>query len=754
MWTAAPVYRTPAYNRRMPASHDLLNEAQRRAVMASGGPLMILAGPGSGKTRVIAHRIAFLVEERHVPPWRIMAVTFTNKAAREMRERVEDLLGSAASELAMGTFHSICARILRRDGEPIGLSRDFAIYDTDDQMSLIRGIESELDIDPKRFPPRAVLSAISTAKNEQRGPEQFQRQADSYYEEIVARVYTKYEAALRRAGAVDFDDLLGRTLELFDGFPEVAERYAERYLHVLVDEFQDTNLVQFRLARILAGTHRNLTVVGDPDQSIYSWRAADIRNILNFEEDFPDATTVLLEQNYRSTGHILRAAHAVIARAEGRPEKRLWTENPEGSKVIEFEADFSEEEGLFIAGEINKLVRSGQVKPAGVAVMYRTNAQSRAIEEAFLARGVRYRIVGGTRFYDRAEVRDLLAYLRLIHNEYDTVAFRRIVNVPNRGIGDKTAGEVVAGAAELGLSPISGAHRTVRGDDEASAIPKLALRSRQALAVFLDLMDAVSREREHLSVADLLDRVLARINYKEYLEKHDRDHAETRWENVQELRAVAAQYEEVEREASLSAFLEEVALVSDIDDPGAEAPDAVTLITLHAAKGLEYPVVFIAGMEEGLLPHFRAIEAMPDRTQMEEERRICYVGMTRARDRLFLTRARRRFMYGSIRAHPASRFLADIPNEEVSAPGGEARRGDTMSPRGLRAAAAARREEDFEAQPGFSPGDRVRHSTFGVGVVIAVALQGGDQQVTVAFPDQGVKKLLQSFARLEPVSHD
>ena len=738
----------------MPVSHDLLNEAQRRAVETPGGPLMILAGPGSGKTRVIAHRIAYLVEERHVPSWRIMAVTFTNKAAREMRERVEGLLGAAATDLTMGTFHSICARILRRDGRSIGLSRDFAIYDTDDQMMLIRSITSELAVDPKRFPSRAVLSAISQAKNEQRGPDQFQRQADSYYEEIVARIYLKYEGALHHAGAVDFDDLLGHTLALFDGFAEVAERYAERYLHVLVDEFQDTNLVQFRLARILAGRHRNLTVVGDPDQSIYSWRAADIRNILDFEQNFPDATTVLLEQNYRSTGHILRAAHAVIERAEGRPEKRLWTTNPEGPPLVEFEADFSEEEGLFIASEINKLVRSGQVKPAGVAVMYRTNAQSRAIEEAFLARGVRYRIVGGTRFYDRAEVRDLLAYLRLIHNEYDTVAFRRVVNVPTRGIGEKTAGDVVAAAAELGISPIALAHRAARGGDESSAVPVFALRARQALAVFLDLMDTITAERERLSVAELLDRLLSRINYKEYLEKHDRDHAETRWENVQELRAVAAQYEEVEQGASLSAFLEEVALVSDIDDPGAEQPDAVTLITLHAAKGLEYPVVFIAGMEEGLLPHFRAIEAMPDRIQMEEERRICYVGMTRARDRLYLTRARRRFMFGSIRAHPASRFLADIPNEEVTSPGGESRRGNTMSPRGLRAAAAARREEEMESEPSFSPGDRVRHSTFGVGVVVTCVAQGSDQQVTVAFPNQGVKKLLQSFARLSLVSQE
>ncbi len=743
----------PSYNRSVTtssqSSHDLLNEAQRRAVETPGGPLMILAGPGSGKTRVIAHRIAFLVRELNVHPWRILAVTFTNKAAREMRERVEGLLGQDAHDLSMGTFHSICARILRRDGEAIGLPRDFAIYDTDDQMSLVKTIEAELHIDPKRFPPRAVLSAISSAKNERRDAAAFQRQADHYFEEIVGRVYEKYEAALRRSGAVDFDDLLGRTLDLFETHERVQQRYAERYLHVLIDEFQDTNLVQYELSRQLSSTHRNLTVVGDPDQSIYSWRAADIRNLLDFERDFPDANVVLLEQNYRSTGNILRAAHAVIERADGRPEKHLWTENDEGDPVIEYEADYGEEEGMFIASEIRRLCRQFDYQPSDFAVMYRTNAQSRGVEEAFISSGVRYRIVGGTRFYDRREIRDLIAYLRLVHNDADTVAFERIVNVPTRGIGAKTVGEIMGAASDMGLSPIAVAHRAASGD-QSPGVPRLASRARGALIEFIQMYDRLVAIREQASIAELLDRVLDETNFRQHLKKTDGEQADVRWENVQELRSVAAEYAEVEQEASLASFLEEIALVSDIDDPSADQPDAVTLMTLHAAKGLEFPVVFMAGMEEGLLPHLRALD---DPSQMEEERRVCYVGMTRAKERLYLTRARRRFMYGNVRANPASRFLGDLPEDVVAAPLGTTRpRGESLTSSGLRAAATARREEVQDTEPMFSAGERVRHNSFGVGVVVACTIVPGDQQVTVAFPDKGVKKLLQSFARLEAVS--
>ena len=693
----------------MTTAHDVLNEAQLRAVQHPGGPLMILAGPGSGKTRVIAHRIAHLVEDRGVEPWRILAVTFTNKAAREMRDRVEGLLDERAFELSMGTFHATCARILRRDGPNIELPSDFAIFDTDDQMSLVKQIMAAEHIDPRRFTPRSVLSAISSAKNERLDAESYQQQVPDYFAEIVSRVYLRYEAALVANGAVDFDDLLGHTLRLLEEHEEVRNRYAGRYQHVLIDEFQDTNLVQYELARRLSSIHHNITVVGDPDQSIYSWRAADVRNLMHFERDFPGATTVLLEQNYRSTGHVLRAAHAVIARAEGRPEKELWTSNPDGEQVVEYDAPFGEDEGQFIASEIRRLERVEDRTPGDFAVMYRTNAQSRAVEEAFIQQAIRYRIVGGTRFYDRREVRDLIAYLRVIHNEQDSIAFDRIVNVPTRGIGAKTVGDVLAAATDLGLSPIAIAARGARGDD-APGIPSFRGDIRNALERFVELHERLTTYRDTTTVAELIDRIITETHYKDYLDRSDPDHAEVRWENVQELRSVAAEWQSLDGDTTLAEFLEEVALVSDIDDPSSDAPDAVTLITLHSAKGLEYPVVFLAGMEEGLLPHFRAID---DPTQMEEERRVCYVGMTRARERLYLTRARRRFQYGSVRANPASRFLDDIPEEEITHPAGSAGRGDTLSPRGLRAAAAARQDAADSEAPVFQPGDRVRHQTFG-----------------------------------------
>ena len=737
----------------MTTTHDVLNQAQRRAVELPGGALMILAGPGSGKTRVIAHRIAYLVETLDVAPWRILAVTFTNKAAREMRDRVEDLLGDAARDLTMGTFHSVCARILRRDGKEIGLSTDFAIYNTDDQMALVRSIEAQLQIDPKRFAPRAVLSAISSSKNERRDVAEYQRQVGSYFEEIVSRVYEQYQQALARNGAVDFDDLLGQTLHLFEAHDAVRERYADRYRHTLVDEFQDTNLVQYQLARQLASVHGNITAVGDPDQSIYSWRAADIRNLQHFERDFEGAEVILLEQNYRSTGHILSAAHAVIDRAEGRPEKHLWTSNPDGELVVEYEAPYSDDESQFIAGEVKRLMRTANYPYSAFAVMYRTNAQSRTIEEAFIQQGIRYRLVGGTRFYDRREVRDLIAYLRLIHNEYDSVAFQRIVNVPTRGIGAKSTGDLLAAAVELGLSPLAAGARAARGDND---LPALRSNIQTALSIFVAQMDELANAKATLTIAELLDRVLADTNYRAYLEKSDPEHHEVRWENVQELRNVAAQYEEVETDSTLAQFLEEVALVSDVDDPGAEQPDAVTLITLHSAKGLEYPVIFMPGMEEGILPHMRALD---EPGQLQEERRVCYVGMTRAQERLYLTHARRRMSYGNLRANPPSRFLGDLPEADVQMPLGATRAvgastGDS-APRtgaGLRAAAAARQAEQPEAtEPSFAPGDRVHHATFGNGVVIACELVPGDQQVTVAFEGKGVKKLMLSFAPLRAV---
>ncbi len=733
----------------MTATHDVLNAAQRHAVEVAGGPLLILAGPGSGKTRVIAHRIAHLVEERAVPPWRILAVTFTNKAAREMRERVEVLLGPLAADLWMGTFHSVCARILRSDGQQIGLPSDFAIYDRDDQLALVRRIERELHVDPKQFAPGALLSAISTAKNQRLDAAAYQGSVGSYFEEIVGRVFAQYQQALERSSAVDFDDLLGHVLRLFQREPAVRDRYAERSLHLLIDEFQDTNLVQYLLAREFASRHGNITAVGDPDQSIYSWRAADIRNLANFERDFPGTEVVLLEQNYRSTGHILRAADAVIRGAEGRQEKALWTDNPDGEPVSEQESRSGEEEAMFIAAEVRQLSRDGGRQLDDFAVMYRTNAQSRALEEALLYLAIPYRLVGGTRFYDRREVRDLLAYLRLARNEADSVAFQRIVNVPARGIGARTLERVVASARELGVSAVAVAAMAGRNNnDNDAALPALRADIRGALASFAELMERLRAQSQQLTVAELLEEVLRSTGYREHLQRSDDAHAEVRWENVQELIEVARQYEDLEGGASLASFLEEVALVADVDDPSADAPEAVTLTTLHAAKGLEFPVVFMAGMEEGLLPHVRSLD---DPAQLEEERRLAYVGMTRARERLYLLHAMSRFHQGSLRRGRRSRFLDDVPEADLVRPA--AATTPALSPRERRAALAVRQPEsvphaDEPQQPVYDAGDRVLHAQFGRGVVVSCELVPGDQQVTVAFEAQGVKKLLLSFAPL------
>ena len=504
-----------------------LNPAQRQAVTLPGGPLLILAGPGSGKTRVIAHRIAYLVQERDVPPWRLLAVTFTNKAAREMRERVEMLLGDPARDLTMGTFHSIGARILRRDGAAIGLPPDFAIFDTDDQQSLMKLIEVELGIDLKRYPPRLLLSAISAAKNERIDPARYQEDIDNYFHEIVARVYPRYEQALERNAAVDFDDLLGHTLRLLESDAAVRERYAERYLHVLIDEFQDTNLVQYQLARHFASGHGNITAVGDPDQSIYSWRAADIRNITNFERDFPGTQVVLLEQNYRSTGHILRAAHAVITKDGGRRQRDLWTDNPDGPPVTVRECADGDEEGYYIASEIRRLLAEEGRRPPDIAVMYRTQAQSRAIEEACIQHGVRYRIVGGTRFYDRTEIRDLLAYLRLVHNPADSVAFRRIINVPARGLGDRTVQEIISASEALALPPFAIAAKLARGEAEGG-LPVLRPQARVALVGFVQLIDQLAAVRAERPVSALLDLLLVDLRYRQYLEASDEVRAEVR----------------------------------------------------------------------------------------------------------------------------------------------------------------------------------------------------------------------------------
>ncbi len=787
-----------------------LNPEQHAAVTHGEGPLLILAGPGSGKTRVIAHRIAYLIDEGGVAPGRVMAVTFTNKAARELRDRVEALLGSLARGITLGTFHAVCARILRVDGEQIGVPRAFVIYDDSDQMALIKRITAELSLDPRQHAPRAILSVISRAKSELATPTAFAEGVSSYFEEVVARVFSRYEALLAENAALDFDDILVKTVTLLRDVEAVRDRYQERYEHVLVDEFQDTNIAQYVLARLLAPPPAaNICVVGDPDQSIYSWRSADIRNILNFERDYPKTRVVRLEQNYRSTQTILDAAQRIIAANRERKEKSLWTEKGRGDPIVVYEAYNEEEEAAFVAGEVRRMAREGS-HLGDVAVMYRTNAQSRALEERFVAERLPYRLVGGTRFYERREIKDLLAYLRLVLNPFDSISLGRVLNVPSRRIGDRTQQELSAWAQSLGV-PAYTALQMLAGSGEASRDseaqpPRLlsileapvespfATPAKAALLGFLPLLNELIAEAPVLTVSRLLTLVIERTRYRDYLTDQFPVDGDERWENVQELRNVAAQFEELEPEQALMRFIEDVALMSDTDEYD-EKIDAVTLITLHAAKGLEFPVVMIVGMEEGLLPHIRSFD---DPAQMEEERRLCYVGLTRAKERLYLIRAFRRALMGQGSHNPPSRFLKDLPPElfhqaqqnvegayrrptarqrqpawstaasVASGRPGEGSHGPQAHPKRFQSGEGSQvpeghheRVQSGEPQPRalaalFAAGEHVRHARFGEGIVVTAAAtaSGADQEVTVAFKGEfGVKKLLLSFAPLERLDH-
>ncbi len=733
-----------------------LNPAQREAVTHTRGPLLILAGPESGKTRVIAHRIAYLVAHEDVHPYRIVAVTFTNKAAREMRDRVAALLGEQARDVLLGTFHAVCARFLRVDGAAAGIERGFAIYDDGDQQSLMRRVLEELGVDPRKFAPRAVLSAISKAKSELASPAAYGASVRDYFGEVVTRAYGRYQELLEANNALDFDDLIMRTVTLFREDDAVLQKYQQRFLHVLIDEFQDTNVAQYVLARQLAGGHGNICVVGDPDQSIYSWRSADIRNILNFERDYPDAKTVYLEQNYRSSQNILDSAHAIIAANRQRKEKNLWTEQGAGEQIVIYEAYDDIEEADFVAAEAQELLKDGRHRPGDIAVMYRTNAQSRSLEEAFVREQVRYRLVGGTRFYERREVKDVLAYLRLVHNPYDRVAFERVVNVPARGIGGKTLEELERWAGSLDLPPYAALQ--LLAEEREPKAHRLSPRAANALLGFLELLNGLISYARAASVAGLMSAVIDRAGYRRYLFDEFEEDGEERWENVEQLLTLASEYDGLAPEASLPQFLEDVALVSDADTYD-ERADAVTLITLHAAKGLEFPVVFIVGLEEGVLPHMRSFD---EPSQLEEERRLCYVGITRAKERLYLVRAFRRHLMGSSQHNPPSRFLRDLPRQLVAARktvGQEAAelryrgpslarlRHDGTATRALRAERPA-----VPSDAVFAAGDHVRHERFGEGVVVSCTVTSSDQEVTVAFKGgAGVKKLLLSYAPLEKV---
>ena len=734
---------------------DGLNPMQRAAVTTIDGPLLINAGPGSGKTRVITHRVAYLVRDCGVYPYRIAAVTFTNKAAREMRDRLRPLLGEDAERLTVATFHAFCATVLRSAGDRIGLDRGFVIYDDTDQIAMVKRAMEDAGVDPKTFAPRAVLSAISGAKSKLLDAEAFRLAQENPYDEIVHRVYDVYERLLAQSSAVDFDDLLLKVYQLLHDVPEVAERYQRRYAQFMVDEFQDTNVVQYAIAKKISEANRNLCVVGDPDQSIYSWRNADIRNILSFKHDYPEAKVIALEENYRSTQTILDAAQALISSNEQRVEKELWTSNGRGAPIVIGEGYNEAEEARMAVGELDRLVQDEGYRLGDAAIMYRVNAQSRAFEEACLRHGVPYQLVGSVRFYQRQEIKDVTAYLRLVANPHDDAGFARVVNVPARGIGQRTQDELTRLARDTGTSLFDAV-----GALEGDAAAAFATRSAGALTKFREMIEGLAGDSADLDLVEIVDEVLERTGYKRFVQGQD-ERAEERWENIMELRSSAKDFLTLGRgRDALSALLESVALVSDTDNLE-DAADAVTLITLHQAKGLEFRAVFIVGMEEGLLPHIRSLE---DEAEMEEERRLAYVGVTRAKERLYLLRAFRRGFRGMSGPSLPSRFLADIPRRLVAreprrAPTSAAAAGRSRKrPAAAPAAGVGRLPLETaasgtpDAKPHLGTGDKVRHAKFGEGIVTGTKPTHGDVEVTVAFANgNGIKRLLLSIAPLEKV---
>ncbi len=775
----------------------MLNDRQRQAVQHVEGPLLIVAGPGSGKTRVITHRIAYLINTCGVSPYRIAAVTFTNKAAREMRERLDELLGPRGKGLTASTFHSFCAMILRREGEHIGLDRDYAIYDDADTVALLKRAMKEVEVDPKQWGVRAIQSSISGAKSQLMGAAEFGKNKDSYFDEIVFRVFERYEALLTQSTAVDFDDILLKSHRLLTQVPDIADKYQQRFVHFMVDEFQDTNIAQYAIARKMAGVYNNLCVVGDPDQSIYSWRNADLRNILSFKRDFSNSTEIALEQNYRSTKTILEAAQKVIKPNEQRVEKELWTENGDGVPIVIAEGYDEQEEAQKVLKEVQVLTRSEGYRPGDIAVMFRVNAQSRALEEGCLRYGIPYQLIGGLRFYQRQEIKDVVAYLRLLANPHDDVSLTRVINVPNRGIGQRTLDELTRMARDNETSIWEQISRLGGGNGRSPETPSvpIAARSANALVAFREMMVVVTKAAGKLDLVQKIDLVMERTGYRAYAEGMEK--GEERGQNLDELRSTARDFLHVGTEepqdgeeafSPLTVFLESVSLVADTDSLE-DRGDAITLITLHQAKGLEFPVVFMVGMEEGLLPHSRSLE---DEDQMEEERRLCYVGMTRAQRRLYMLRAFRRGFRGSFEPSAPSRFLADIPQKLIVAqgtgakvrnlPGKPDRVGRDSRPRTV---VVTRPEERIERGPSrrrvdatnggprtarpdsgtgrrtqplasgaddLRTGDKVKHEKFGEGVVVAVKATPSDIEVTVAFKDGGgIKRLLMSFAPLEKV---
>ncbi|MCU0283088.1 MAG: DNA helicase PcrA [Candidatus Nanopelagicales bacterium] len=738
-----------------------LNPPQRQAVEHRGAPLLIVAGAGSGKTRVLTRRIAHLLATGDARPGEILAITFTNKAAAEMRERVEAAVGPRARVMWVSTFHSACVRLLRRESDRLGLKSNFSIYDQADSIRLVTLVARDLDLDVKRTPPRGLLHRISALKNELVDHETFRSRAANPTEEQLADVYAAYQQRLARAQAVDFDDLIGHTVALLEGFPDVAEHYRRRFRHILVDEYQDTNHAQYRLIAELVGRPGGevppgeLVVVGDSDQSIYAFRGATVRNIVEFGADFPDARQIVLDQNYRSTQTILSAANAVIARNPDRQAKTLWTDAGQGEPIVGYVADNEHDEAAFVGNEIDRLADLGAARPGDVAVFYRTNAQSRALEEVFIRTGMPYKVVGGTRFYERREIRDVLAYLRVVANPADDVSLRRILNVPKRGIGDR---------AEAWVADFAAAERITFGEAlrRAGEIPGMAGRSANAVAAFAAVLDDLAAVVDSgASIAELMHAVLERSGYLAELQASDDPQDEVRVENVAEFEAVAAEFAREAEEAggspgSLADFLERVALVADADEipEGEDHEGVVTLMTLHTAKGLEFPVVFLTGMEDGVFPHMRA---MTDPFELSEERRLAYVGLTRARQRLYLTRSIQRSAWGAPSYNPESRFLADIPAELLRWEREEPKRSSSPSAGGFGAApalaaAAARpgaRTTGNRPVVSLAAGDRVLHPKFGMGTVVTTSGSGDQAEASVDFGSEGVKRLLLRYAPVE-----
>ncbi|MBS4209576.1 DNA helicase PcrA [Bacillus sp. FJAT-50079] len=726
-----------------------LNSEQKEAVKTTDGPLLIMAGAGSGKTRVLTHRVAYLMVEKGVNPYNILAITFTNKAAREMKERIRQIMGGAAEDVWISTFHSMCVRILRRDIDRLGYNRNFTILDTTDQLSVIRNILKDKNIDPKKFEPRAILGSISSAKNELITAEEYARQSGGYYGQVISDVYTEYQKRLRRNSALDFDDLIMITIQLFERVPEVLEFYQRKFQYIHVDEYQDTNRAQYMLVKLLAMRLKNLCVVGDSDQSIYRWRGADIANILSFEKDYPNAQMIILEQNYRSTKKILQAANEVIQNNFNRKPKNLWTDNDEGQKIVYYRADGEQTEAQFVTGKIQELIRSGKRALSDFAVLYRTNAQSRVIEEVLLKSNIEYNIVGGTKFYDRKEIKDLLAYLRLIANPDDDISLQRAINVPKRGIGATSIDKIANYAQDHDIS-------LFQALNEIDFVG-LTGRAANAAAAFHGLIKNYTQMQEFLSVTELVEEVIEKSGYKEMLLAEKSLEAESRLENINEFLSVTKSFEDGSDDKSLIAFLTDLALVADIDklDEDGTPGEAITLMTLHSAKGLEYPVVFLIGMEEGVFPHSRSLM---EEEEMEEERRLAYVGITRAEEELYITNAQMRTLFGRTNMNPVSRFINEIPEELIESANEEKRRTPSTSfaSGGLRRNRPVVRPTQT-ASPGagtaaWKVGDKAEHNKWGIGTVVSVKGEANSIELDIAFPSPtGIKRLLAEFAPIKKV---